>query len=722
MIKNKFYLIIFLIIIAFQLHSFGQTGLKSVFSKDGLNVLAVGIGGNYFHSGDGGVTWSASQLGSVDLNCVFAMGNSIWIAGNSGTIMTSTNNGVSFQTVALANTPNVNSVFFFDASNGWLVTNSVSGNTTIYKSVNGGLNWTAQTSPVSNTLYSVKFTSVTNGIACGAGGAVIYTTNGGTTWLSYSTPTSNDLLSIDKKVNTIICSASNGMIIKSTNNGTTFTSIDYNILTKSDVNSVYMMTDQNFYTCGGGGFIRYSTDGGATFSYQINPMVANLVDIYFSNPQLGWAVSSLNNVIIRTTDGGTTWSLPPGTTVSYSWVQKQAGSSNIGNGFSLYPPERNVIYCAMGNQVFKSADYGNTWAQISTLPASSCHDFYVHPYDSTRMIASCGSSGGHVYRSTNYGATWIDIFGAINLTSYGMPLRIDWNHPDTVFLGPDNDFLRQTTNFGANWTSISAATFRSPCDFAVQYGNSNIMYCGDGTTGSGNGAFLKSTDNGHTWTTIHTVSGSEIPMIGITSLNPGIAYHSTWSSGGIWKTTDQWSSFNEVQSTGNCWALDIAKDDPNVMAYGTYGSTVYISLDGGNTVTATTVPSSPEAGMLFYDRGNLFAQHGGGVYKLVATYSVVTANRNPSVQVPNTFSLQQNYPNPFNPVTKIDYKVSRQSFIQLKVYDILGNLVKDYINASMSPGNYSLTLDASGYTSGVYFYSLFADNQRIDTKKMILVK
>jgi len=74
----------------------------------------------------------------------------------------------------------------------------------------------------------------------------------------------------------------------------------------------------------------------------------------------------------------------------------------------------------------------------------------------------------------------------------------------------DFDSLRRTTDFGVTWRAISTNTFRSPCDFSVEYGNSNIMYCGDGVTGSGNGIFWKSTDNGYNWSQIHTVTGSEI--------------------------------------------------------------------------------------------------------------------------------------------------------------------------------------------------------------------
>jgi len=73
-------------------------------------------------------------------------------------------------------------------------------------------------------------------------------------------------------------------------------------------------------------------------------------------------------------------------------------------------------------------------------------------------------------------------------------------------------------------------------------------------------------------------------------------------------------------------------------------------------------------------------------------------------------------------VTKIDYEINKLSFVQIKVYDILGKLINSYINTLQPAGRYSLNLDASGYTSGIYFYEMFDDNQVIDTKKMIVLK
>jgi photosystem II stability/assembly factor-like uncharacterized protein len=498
-------------------------------------------------------------------------------------------------------------------------------------------------------------------------------------------------------------------------------------VTKSAIRSVDMLDANSFFSCGGGGFIRKSIDGGNTFIFQQNPMQANLVNIYFQNSLNGWAVSSLNNAVMRTTDGGNTWLLPAGTSVTLSWSLKQSGGSNIGNDLCLNPTNKNEIYVCMGKTIYRSEDIGETWTQIATVNTSfsSAHSFYVSPKDTTKWLveisSSVGSSSHKLMRSTDYGATWTDVLGTYTGTSYGMPLEMDQNHPDTVFLGPDGGVLKRSTDFGATWADWGTFQFRSPCDFAVVFGNSNIMYCDDGITGSGQGQFLKSTDNGVTWNSVHYASGSEMPMIATSSLDPNLAYHTCWSSGGFWKTDNEWTSYSMVLSAGSLWGSDIAKDDPNVVATLIYGSTGYISTDGGNNFTTTSV-SGPNYGVLYYDRGNLICQQGGGIYKMSVTYGVVTGNNQISSKTPQSFSLHQNYPNPFNPTSTIEYEVSKTSYVQIKMYNLLGQEVRSFVNRDLGPGKYNVVVDGTGLSSGVYFYTLFADGQRIDTKKLVLNK
>jgi hypothetical protein len=88
---------------------------------------------------------------------------------------------------------------------------------------------------------------------------------------------------------------------------------------------------------------------------------------------------------------------------------------------------------------------------------------------------------------------------------------------------------------------------------------------------------------------------------------------------------------------------------------------------------------------------------------------------------PDNFVLEQNFPNPFNPSTRISYSIAENSFITLKVYDILGNEIATLVNEEKPAGKYDAEFDANNFSSGIYFYRMTA-GKLIETKKMILLK
>ena len=92
-----------------------------------------------------------------------------------------------------------------------------------------------------------------------------------------------------------------------------------------------------------------------------------------------------------------------------------------------------------------------------------------------------------------------------------------------------------------------------------------------------------------------------------------------------------------------------------------------------------------------------------------------------SLSAPVEFALEQNYPNPFNPATTINYSIPEAGNVEMKVYDILGNEVATLVNEVKAPGNYSAMFDASSLASGIYIYTLRANNF-VQTKKMMLMK
>ncbi len=86
-----------------------------------------------------------------------------------------------------------------------------------------------------------------------------------------------------------------------------------------------------------------------------------------------------------------------------------------------------------------------------------------------------------------------------------------------------------------------------------------------------------------------------------------------------------------------------------------------------------------------------------------------------------SFDLSQNYPNPFNPTTQINYQLPKESFVNIKVYNMLGKEVANLVNSYKTAGNYSIEFNASKLSTGTYIYKIIAGNFT-DVKKMLLLK
>jgi len=89
--------------------------------------------------------------------------------------------------------------------------------------------------------------------------------------------------------------------------------------------------------------------------------------------------------------------------------------------------------------------------------------------------------------------------------------------------------------------------------------------------------------------------------------------------------------------------------------------------------------------------------------------------------LPTEFNLEQNYPNPFNPSTTIKYGIPERTFVELRIYDILGREVEVLVNEEKEAGYYKVNYDAAKLASGIYIYRLQAGSF-VETKKMVLMK
>jgi len=119
---------------------------------------------------------------------------------------------------------------------------------------------------------------------------------------------------------------------------------------------------------------------------------------------------------------------------------------------------------------------------------------------------------------------------------------------------------------------------------------------------------------------------------------------------------------------------------------------------------------------------------GSGALFRIESFRFITSNTPTSVSdnineinLIKSFELNQNYPNPFNPETKISYSVPRNSFVSLKVYNILGQKVATLFEGFRDTGSYTEIFNAQNLTSGIYFYKMEAQGF-VDVKKFLLIK
>lgn len=601
-------------------------GANAVFSPDGVDVWAVGDGGQWTRSLDGGATFFSGTLGDKGLHGVASTGLTVLVVGDSGKVWRSTDGGGNWNLLVPDGTSPLRAVAMASAQ----VAFAVGDGGRILKSVDGGASWTPQTSGTSALLRAVRCVDEDEAWVAGHGGTVLHTTDGGADWSPVGAGTSNDLYDIDVDGSRVWVVGALGTARRSTNGGAGWSAVNLRLDARSDVNAVHLASPGTVVLSGGGGFVRTSADDGATWEFPKHRLFGSCGGMHFAGGSGGFVASGDTMLVMRTADGGGSWSLPSGTTVTHQWNFKfNAGGTadKRGNTFAFNTQNPRTLYCMIVDRVYVSRDLGQTWTQIGNPVSNSTkvNAFLVSPKDSTLWVAAVGnSSTDRIVRSTNSGQSWstrhTQAFG-----EYGIPVEMDPDRPDTLYFGPDGDVLYRSTDFGQNWSAWSSTSFRSPCDIVVvPESDSAAIYVGDGITSVGNGEVWRSTGGSTTFQIRHVAAASEIPTISVSRLDPARAFATTWSTPNAQVTHDfglTWSDVPDLVGVTSTWGTDIARDDPNVVAVNRYGgSTGYLSWDGGDSWVEFPKSGSNYA-LMMRDRGLIFSLNSTGIFKLHTKYT-----------------------------------------------------------------------------------------------------
>jgi photosystem II stability/assembly factor-like uncharacterized protein len=604
----------------------GAQGFHAVHSKNGLDVWAVGDGGAWSRSFDGGATWTAGQLTTArPLRGVAHQGHTVIVVADSGQVFRSTDNGISWARTVLAGTPHLKAVEMPAPG----VAILCGANETILRSEDDGASWTPQGPGGPATLHGLRFPTASDGWAVGTGGRVLATTNGGANWNPVAVPTAQELFAVDASGLRVWIVGAYGLALRSTNGGGAWTPLDLRMELPLDVRGVRIAGTLGVTLTGGGGFIRSSADDGMTWSFASHPLIAATSDYFAFDSNRAWAVSARTKAVVRTGDGGATWSLPTSTGTTWDWQLKRSAAQTIrGMTFSTTPQNRNSAWAVMGNQVFKSVDRGDSWTQIATIPGgvSKTNSFYVSPRDSMKWVAAVGAPDS-IARTTNGGATWTKSLG-IGFTEYGMPLEMNPDRPDTLLFGPEDGRIWMSPDFGATWSILSNPGFRSPCDIVISPDNDQNVVVGDGVTSVGLAKIWQSEDGALSFADRYTSVSSETPTVWSSRLGNNVVWATNWSSGGVWRSLDFGKNWSMRTSVSSAWGGATATDDPKLVVYNRYaGSPNYVSTDGGETFVSSSL-TNPGSGyaMLTLDRSTILDMHSGGIFKLAVFYTVPTTS------------------------------------------------------------------------------------------------
>ncbi len=418
------------------------------------------------------------------------------------------------------------------------------------------------------------------------------------------------------------------------------------------------------------------------------------------------AIDSSGNIWIGTTKG----------------LAKYNGASTEGTGWTVYNTSNsglpdNLVKCLAADKI------GNMW--IGTTKGLAKYDG-----------ASTEETGWTVYNTSNTGLPendveclsvegngniWIGIWGR-GLVKYD---GTNWIIYDTSNSGlPDNLVKCLTVDGSGNiWTGTTKGLAKY--DGASTEGTGWTVY---NTSNSGLPenyfSCLVADESGDIWIgTGWDYEGFEVQVSGLVKYDgTNWIVYDTSNSG----LPDNLLKCLTVDDSGNIWigtgdrrGYGLARYD-GTSPEGT-GWTVYNTSNSGlpdNLVKCLNVDGS----------GNMWIGTWGGlaVFNEGGIVSSINSEGNKE-DYPDKFILSQNYPNPFNPSTKIKYTVASLNasqggtFVQLKIYDILGREIAVLVNEKQKAGYFEIKWDAGNQPSGVYFYRISA-GEYVETKKMLLLK
>jgi photosystem II stability/assembly factor-like uncharacterized protein len=654
-----------------------------------------------------------------------------WAVGYFGTVLKTSNGGINWQSVDRSFDNYLRKVSFVNTQNGWVMDYY----SNVFRTTDGGISWD-HLSLITNfgTIIDFKMVNDTIGFACGSDSNLYKTINGGMSWELLQTPFYISLGAIEfVNQNLGWTGGYSPYILKTTNGGITWSYFSLPIDCVFSINFNNSNLGCLSGVLGNQGVVFITADGGNNWILRfVGSSVANA---YFSNLQIGWA-NNWDGTLYKTINGGSSWEEKAYNCSKFyflnnynSWglfdLNRIFYSDNGWDGYDeqiqsvtaeylqsiTIKDSLNIFICGQKN-IIGTSDGGKNWSIYFSSSANqelnsiTAINNYVWAVGNFGQVV-CSKDNGNSFENFYLPAYWLsDVY------------FIDDNKGFIVGGNIEGEFFL-TTDAGLTWDSLETAP-QSEGFNKIKFSSDSIGFM------SSKEGIYKSLDQGNTWQLVKT--GYFLPLESIgnsiwtASINEIIV---STDLGQIWNTIEVYeinSSVSNIES--------ISFIDENNGWISVSDGRIYKSSDGGfNWNEEDRLAGVSLNSVKFYKNNCGWAAGSGGI---ILHYGDETTNiTEEKYTLIESYNLSQNFPNPFNPSTTIRYEIPQQSFVTIKIYDVLGNEIATLVNEEKPAGEYEVEFSAKGGSasggnayslpSGVYFYTLSSGNF-FSTKKMILLR
>lgn len=405
---------------------------------------------------------------------------------------------------------------------------------------------------------------------------------------------------------------------------------------------------------------------------------------------------------------------------SGSWTIQTTGVAAPLNAVSAVSGNTCWLAGDMG-KIIRTVDGGNTWTLVNSgIIGTQSISAFEGVSEDTAFAGTTATDSTHIYRTSDGGTSWSKVFSQYGGSIFGIKM---YSSGKGIALGNPVGSLwtvLKTTDEGQSWLRIPSEPPQ------IGGGNRGTRFGTFDTTqvyfydNSVHG--FSSADGGDTWTYTPD-STSYVPLFcwdrDYHSLDPAGLAVTPWH---VFRYQFGWILAGHtpnfpIQPTALVGALETND-------YWLVQGEVFYTSDAATTWT----PAPPHGlntpvGLIdMVTLGPEVTAWATGTGDTVYYYHrILTDVREHPQATPREFSLAQNYPNPFNPGTTIRFDLPRSSRVVLKVYNLLGQEMSTLVNEQLPAGTHTVQWDGTGRANGAYLYELSVDGS-VNTRKMLLVK